>query len=67
AKNNETKGLNVEKVRDLIVKIDSLKNPKSSYTIGSDAKFAEIFSKLPQDVINYLIKKGLKIKVSSSK
>lgn len=67
AKNNETKGLNVEKVRDLIVKIDSLKNPKPSYTIGSDAKFAEIFSKLPQDVINYLIKKGLKIKVSSSK
>jgi hypothetical protein len=62
AKYNEEKGLPVSKVVDLIKKIDVDKNPKSSYTVGLDAKFAEIFSKLPQDLINYIIDLGLKNK-----
>lgn len=62
AKHNEEKGLPVSKVVDLIKKIDAVKNPKSSYTVGLDAKFAEIFSKLPQDLINYIIDLGLKKK-----
>ena len=60
---NSTKGLPVSKVADLIAKIDSLKNPKSSYTIGNDAKFAQILSLLPQDFINKIVKFGMKAKM----
>lgn len=67
AKKNEKNGLSVNKVRDLIIKIDNSQHPKSSYTVGSDAKFAEICSKLPQDWINFIIKKGLEAKVFSVK
>ena len=56
AKDNEQKGLPVEKVVKKIAKIDTLKNPKPSYTIGTDAKFAQIASHLPQCLINKLIK-----------
>ena len=67
AEKNEKNGLDVHKVTDLIVKIDSLDNPKSSYTVGNDAKFAQFVSKLPQDWINKLVKCGIKAKVSSVK
>lgn len=56
AKQNSEKGLDAQKVSDLIVKIDGLKKPKSSYTVGLDARFAEIVSRLPQDWINSIIK-----------
>jgi short-subunit dehydrogenase len=56
---NQTGGLNVEKVVDLIVKIDACKRPKLSYTIGSDAKISAIISKLPQRLVNYMIEKFL--------
>ena len=59
---NGSNGLPVENVVKLIRKIDTLDNPKSSYTIGFDAKCAEIISKLPQDTINWLIELGLKRK-----
>ena len=62
AMKNEKKGLPVQKVVELIKKIDSLENPKASYTIGKDAFFAELVSKLPQDLINKLIEFGLKKK-----
>jgi len=62
AKRNGKKGLPPEKVVNLIVKIIQSKNPKSSYTVGSDAKFAEFVSRLPQNWINCLIELGLKIK-----
>lgn len=58
AKNSE-KGLDAQKVADLVVKISEMKNPKPSYTIGIDVKFAEILSHLPQGWINFLMKKGL--------
>lgn len=56
---NGSKGLNVNKVVDLILKIDKTTNPKASYTIGMDAKLAEIVSKLPQDCINTIVKYNL--------
>lgn len=59
AHKNETKGLDVSNVVKLITKIENSLNPKSSYTIGSDAKFAELFSKLPQCWINSLVKLGM--------
>jgi len=62
AKKNETKGLSTQKVVDLIVKVDNLENPKPSYTIGLDAKFAEILSHLPQKWINAIVKKSLEKK-----
>ncbi len=62
AKSNGINGLPVEKVVSLISKAAFCSNPKSSYTVGWDAKFAEIISKLPQDLINWLIDLGLKRK-----
>lgn len=64
AHKNAHKGLDAQKVADFIVEIEGVENPKSSYTIGMDAKFAEILSHLPQDWINYVIKKSLKYKCS---
>ena len=60
---NTQKGLPVSKVADLVLKIDKLKNPKSSYTVGMDAKFAQILSLLPQDLINIIIKFGMKCRM----
>ena len=62
AHKNGQNGLNVEKVVDLISKIDLMDNPKPSYTVGKDAKFAELMSKLPFDIQNKLIKFGMKRK-----
>lgn len=62
SKNNE-KGLAPEAVADLAVHVLKVKNPKLSYTIGSDAKMAELFSKFPQSWVNFLIKKGLEKKL----
>ena len=60
---NTFRGLNVEYVAKVIKKIDENKNPKASYTIGKDAKLAQILSYLPQDWINAIIKFGLKIRI----
>lgn len=65
ARKNGEKGLNVNKVVDLIVKIDRLNAPKSSYTVGKDAMIAQFISKLPFEVQNRLVKFGLKKKLSS--
>ncbi len=67
AQKNEKNGLDVHKVTDLIVKIDSMQNPKASYIVGNDAVFAQFISKLPQDWINKLVKCGIKSKVSCVK
>ena len=61
---NRTKGLDVQKVVEVVLKADRLKNPKSSYTVGFDAKFAQILSKLPQDLLNKLVKVGLKARLN---
>lgn len=64
AQKNETSGLSVDKVVNTILKADSLKNPKLSYTVGKDAFFAHLISKLPQSIINKLVKLGIKIRVN---
>lgn len=60
---NTTKGLPVEKVVNLVKKIDKSKNPKCSYTIGKDAKFAQILSYFPQNFVNKLVKFGLNYRI----
>lgn len=67
AHKNGKEGLSVDKVVSLILKVDKMDNPKPSYTVGFDAKVAEIVSKLPQGIINKLIKQGIKAKISSVK
>lgn len=56
ASKNSKNGLDADKVVDLIVRIDGMRNPKPSYTVGCDAKFAEIVSRLPFDWQNKLVK-----------
>lgn len=63
AKKNGQKGLNVEKVVNLILKIIDNQNPKPSYTVGIDAKLAEMFSKLPFSLQNKLIKAGMEMRI----
>lgn len=60
AQKNETKGLSVQKVVDVILKADRAKKPKLSYAVGKDAYFASLFALLPQGVVNTLVKFGLK-------
>ena len=60
---NTNKGLNVEYAAECIKNIVEKKNPKTSYTLGRDAKFAQILSYLPQDWINKLVKFGLKTRM----
>ena len=60
---NEKKGLNVKKVVNVVLKADRAKNPKASYTVGNDAFFVKIASRLPQNFINKIIKLGLKLKI----
>jgi NAD(P)-dependent dehydrogenase (short-subunit alcohol dehydrogenase family) len=62
AMRNASSGLPVSAVVKLIKDIANLDKPKSSYTIGIDAKFAEFASKLPQDWVNFLIELGMKKK-----
>ncbi len=57
---NEIKGMPIHKVIEKIQKIEQLSKPKPSYTIGLDAKVAEIFSHFPQDFINLIIENKLK-------
>ena len=60
---NASKGLPVSKVADLVIKIANKKNPKSSYTVGKDAIFAQILSHFPQDWINNIVKFGMKCRM----
>ena len=60
ARKNSTNGLPVERVASIIKEIAESKKPKSSYTIGFDAFCAELISKLPQDIVNRIIKLGMK-------
>lgn len=57
---NSSRGLNVKTASECIRKIALAKNPKPSYTLGKDAKFAQILSYFPQGMINKLVKFGMK-------
>lgn len=67
AHKNGRNGLNVQKVVSVVLKADRAKNPKLSYTIGLDAKFAQIVSKLPLEIQNFIIRLGLKHKINTTK
>lgn len=60
AQKNQNRGLDAQKVSDLVLNIAHMEKPKASYTIGADAKFAEFLSHLPQCWINKLVRFGLK-------
>lgn len=64
ARKNEVHGLDVSKVVKLIAKVERMKNPKPSYTVGIDSKTVEILSHLPLSWINKLVKLGLKMRCS---
>lgn len=67
AQRNSTRGLTADKVVKVILKADRAKNPKLSYTVGCDAFWAHVVSKLPQSVINSIIKIGIKLKIKKIK
>lgn len=56
AEKNKDKGLAPEKVAGLILKVLNSRNPKPSYTIGTDARMAEMFSRLPLCITNFFTK-----------
>lgn len=60
AKKNSQKGLDPQKVVDLIIEVESIEKPKSSYTVGLDALWAERLSHFPQDWINWIVKNSFK-------
>lgn len=62
AQKHTDKGLDAQKVVDVILKAATSKNPKPSYVVGMDAKMAEVVSHLPQSWINSLVKKMFQIK-----
>ena len=63
AEKNQTRGLKAKDVVKVILKADSLKKPKLSYTVGTDAFFAGLVSKLPQTWINNIVKLGMKLRI----
>ena len=63
AQKNETQGLEVNEVVKIIMKADNAKNPRLSYTVGTDAFFAKIVSKLPQRMLNKIVKFGIKARI----
>ena len=60
---NTDKGLAVDKVAKFIYTVANKRCPKASYTVGKDAKFAQILSYLPQDLVNKLVKLGMKARI----
>ncbi len=60
ARKSETNGSKPQDVVNVILKADSAEKPRLSYTVGNDAFMAYIVSKLPQRIINFIIKTMLK-------
>lgn len=60
---NSGRGLVISDVAKAIKSIAEVKNPKASYTLGFDAKMAHLLSFLPQDLINKLVKLGMKLRI----
>ena len=61
---NTGKGLDVAKAARFIKKISLKKKVKTTYTLGADAKFAQLMSYLPQDMINFWVKVILRHRIS---
>lgn len=60
ARKNEKSGLSVDVVVKKIAQIDSMENPRPSYCVGVDSIATAIVSKLPQCLLNKIIKLKLK-------
>ncbi len=56
ANNNSLHATNPIKVAKKIAKIISLKNPKTVYNLGLDAKFAKFTRFLPQNMVNSIVR-----------
>lgn len=67
AEKNKNKGLEAKEVADFVLKIEAMENPKPSYTIGVDAKWAEILSHFPQSWINWIVKTSLEERIRKLK
>lgn len=67
ARKNGAKGLSPEKVIEVILRADEAKKPKLTYTVGRDAFVARMISKLPQGLVNELVKFGLKSRMKRCK
>lgn len=63
AAKNQDSGLCVDKVVNTIIRADRARRPRLSYTVGKDAFFASLVSKLPQRIVNYIVKQGLKCRI----
>ena len=57
---NGREGAPVQSVVDVVSEADSAKKPKLTYTVGKDAFAARCVSKLPQSLINGIIKSKVK-------
>lgn len=60
---NTNRGLDVVYAANFIKNIALTKHPKASYTLGKDAKFAQLMSYLPCSMVNSLVKFGLKMRM----
>ncbi len=60
---NSHRGLTAVSAAKKIKNIALKKNPKPSYTIGADAKFARILSYLPSGVVNFAVKFAMKLRI----
>lgn len=60
---NSHRGLTAVSAAKKIKKIALKKNPKPSYTIGLDAKFAQILSYFPLEFVNFAVKIGMKLRI----
>lgn len=63
---NGSRGLKVETVAKFIHWVDSNKFNLSSYVIGWDAFLAQILSIFPQDLVNEIIKFGMRHRIKES-
>ena len=57
---NNFKGISVDAVTNTILKIVKSNNPKPSYNVGFSAHLAEFASKLPQSILNEILKSKIK-------
>ena len=56
---NQTKGIVPEDVAKTVLKALKAKNPKTSYFVGAKALWVELYSKLPQKIVNSGVRKLL--------
>lgn len=63
ARKNSSHGLEPKAIAALVLKVLSVKNPKLSYCIGKDSVMAHLLSLLPQGITNFIVKKGMEMRI----